>query len=115
MHTSETILALLERNDEAVKRAIKRLAGEGFGDGPDAGFLADINAKLPLYDDRMTPPQYRRARKALAGYVERLVEAANGRKGEAQKPAAPETPAPSGAAAYKQAKDPDWADMWGMF
>jgi hypothetical protein len=76
MHTQETILALIQRSDAAVKRAIKALAPAGF-DGPDAAFLADIYAKLPRYQDRMTPPQYRRARKALPGYVARLLEIAN--------------------------------------
>lgn len=88
MHTQETILSLIERSDLAVKRAIKALAPAGF-DGPDAEFLADIFAKLPRYDDRMTPPQYRRARKALKGYVERLLAIANASMGEvAQKPEA---------------------------
>ncbi|MCP1540126.1 hypothetical protein [Methylorubrum extorquens] len=76
MHTHETILALLQTSDRAVKRAIKALEPFGF-DGPDGEFLADIHRKLPLYNDNMTPPQYRRARKALPGYLDRLVEIAN--------------------------------------
>ncbi|TXN08941.1 hypothetical protein FV222_00275 [Methylobacterium sp. WL103] len=103
MVTQEAILGLIETRYEAVKRAIKALAGEGFQDGPDAGFLADIARKLPLYDDRMTPPQYRRARRALVGYLDRLEAIANGRKGEAPKPA-PAQP----VAAVPQ-------DVWGIF
>lgn len=96
MHTHDTIASMLATNDEAVKRAITRLAGEGFENGPDAGFLADIAHKLPLYQNRMTPPQYRRARKALRSYVDRLVEIANGSMSEIahllepQAPSAPE-------------------------
>ena len=88
MHTTETILELLDHSDLAVKRAIKALAPEGF-DGPDAGFLADIFRKLPLYQDHMTQPQYRRARKALPGYVDRLLAIANASMGEVAQ-AAPE-------------------------
>ncbi|UIN38379.1 hypothetical protein [Methylobacterium oryzae] len=81
MHTEKTILALIASSDTAVKRAIKALAPAGF-DGPDAAFLADIHAKLPRYNDRMTAPQYRRARKALAGYGEKLLAIANARMAE---------------------------------
>ncbi len=107
MHTAESILGLLDRSDAAVKRAIKALAVKGF-DGPDAAFLADIFRKLPLYDDRMTPPQYRRARKALRGYVDRLVEIANASMGEVAQPAPAESPAP------RETELPP-AVEWGIF
>jgi hypothetical protein len=81
MHTEKTILALIATSDAAVKRAIKALAPAGF-DGPDAEFLADVFRKLPLYGDRMTHRQYRRARKALAGYVDWLLAIANARMTE---------------------------------
>ena len=104
MHTTDTILALLDRSDAAVKRAIKALAPAGF-DGPDAGFLADIFRKLPLYDDRMTGPQYRRARKALPGYVDRLLAIANGSMGEVAQVAPEPLPAPV----------PVEKDLWGSW
>lgn len=102
MHTAQTIALLIERNDEAVKRAIVRLVNEGVGEGPDWPFLLDIARKLPLYDNRMTPPQYRRARRALVAYAERLADLANGRPREALKP----EPAP-------EVKPP--VDLWGLF
>lgn len=110
MHTEETILALIASSDAAVKRAIKALAPAGF-DGPDAQFLADIFAKLPRYGDRMTAPQYRRARKALPAYVERLLAIANARMAEIDQ----EIEAPEAAPEPILERVPEDGYAWGSW
>jgi len=110
MHTEKTILALIASSDAAVKRAIKALAPAGF-DGPDAEFLADIHRKLPLYDDRMTQRQYRRARKALAGYAEKLLAIANARMAEIDQ----EIEAPEAAPEPILERVPEDGYAWGSW
>nr|WP_042674817.1 hypothetical protein [Methylobacterium sp. B34] len=110
MHTEKTILALIASSNTAVKRAIKALAPTGF-DGPDAAFLADIHAKLPLYNDRMTAPQYRRARKALAGYGEKLLAIANARMAEIDQ----EIEAPEAAPEPILERVPEDGYAWGSW
>ena len=110
MHTEKTILALIASSDAAVKRAIKALAPEGF-DGPEAQFLADVFAKLPHYNDRMKAPQYRRARKALAGYGDRLLAIANARMAEIDQ----EIEAPEAAPEPVLERVPEDGYAWGSW
>jgi hypothetical protein len=73
--TRDAVLELLQRSDDAVKKAIRQLAARADELGAeDVGFITDIARKLPLYRDNMTPRQLGRARKILPAYADQLLE-----------------------------------------
>lgn len=88
--TKDSVIALLNTNNKAVVKAIKGLNarqtaeersertakitnGRGFNKR-DAAFLCDIAAKLPRYNDNMTPRQLYVARIKLRKYWRQLLE-----------------------------------------
>lgn len=88
--TKERIQLLLDRNDDAVKKALltifaRQTSAEqaqnatvernsrGFN-SRDADFLSDIAKKLPLYGMRMTPRQMTHVRRQIKKYWSQLLE-----------------------------------------